>query len=190
MMKLLVWPLLVSLVFPVCLSAAPGSVYGKALQRAQNVINQAEQARILPPDPGKRFELAQNFSQAVLKKKLKSYPASGVAGINQMLARKIITPNMIGVTKQRVTEKELSIAWFGSEANKVKGKEVFPLFITKPSHGEIVVGYTDGVVKRIKSRPRTVTGVIQVLRSGAKSKKSSLWAAYLKTARAIDKASK
>ena len=107
-----------------------------------------------------------------------------------MLARKIITPDMIGVPKQRVTEKELPIAWFGGEANKVKGKEVFPLFITKPSSGEIIVGFTDGVVKKIKSRPRTVTGVVQILRAGAKNKKSSLWAAYLKTARAIDRASK
>ena len=198
MMKWFAWPLLMCLIFPVCLSGAPGSIYGKALQKARNVTSQAERSRTLPPEKPRpvpapavnRFEQAQKLARILFKKKLKSYPASGFTGVNQLLARKIITPAMIGAKKQRVTEKELSIAWFGTQANKANGKEGFPLFITKPAFGEIVVGYTDGTVKRVKSRPRTVTGVIQILRAGAKNKKSSLWAVYLNTARMIDKASK
>lgn len=186
------------LLFPVLVSAAPGSIYGKALQKARDVSSQAEKSRTLPPAkpvPAKTSfdqKKAKELFSAITRAKLKRYPKSGAAGINEMLAKKIISPAQLQLPakKTSVSEKELMIAWFGSEAGKVKNKEVFPLFFTKPAAGTVVVVFNNGTVTTLKKRPRSVTGVISILRSTAKNKKSNLWSSYLKAAGRIDKASK
>lgn len=199
MLKNLLLFLLCSACFPALVSAAPASVYGKALQRAKQVSAQASQSRQqLPPQPDPAAKVRRNIAaeaKTLIKKlrdaKLDTYPVSGAAGVNELLAKKIIKPASFGLPPGtvRVTERELAYAWFGSEANKA-GNGVFPLIVSKPSAGPVSVCFTDGSVIEIKSRPRTVTGVISVLRSRAKDKKSPLWEHYFKTARAIDKASK
>ena len=188
-----------SVSFPALVFAAPASVYGKALQRATQVSNQASQSRQqLPPQPASAAKKqrssaaeAKMLSKNLRDAKLDTYPVSGAAGVNELLAKKLIKPESFGLPSGtvRIAERDLVYAWFGSEANKA-GNGVFPLFVTKPSAGPVSVGFTDGSVVEIKSRPRTVTGVISVLRSRAKDKKSPLWERYFKTARAIDKASK
>ena len=72
-----------------------------------------------------------------------------------MLAKKIIYPAQLQLPAEKtsVSEKELMIAWFGSEAGKVKNKEVFPLFFTKPAAGTVVVVFNNGTVTTLKKRP-------------------------------------
>ena len=205
MMKKWFFPVAALFLMPALLKAAPASVYGKALQRARGVAGQAERSReALPPPPAPkpapksapkpapdRMGLSRDFSGAVFKAKLKRYPVSGVAGVNELLRKKIILPHHLGIAPgQPVSEKTLPFAWFGAEANRVRGKGVFPLFITKPAFGPVTVGFTDGRVIQLKERPRTVTGVIHILRSTAKNKKSSLWTIYQTAAGKIDRASK
>lgn len=199
-MKKCLFPVAALFLLPLLLTAAPASIYGKALQKARNVTGQAEQSRRLPPKPAPkpaprtsfdRFTASKEFSRAIFKAKLKRYPVSGVAGINDLLKRKIALRGYFDLRhEQPVSEKNLSVAWFGAEANRVRGKGVFPLFITKPSFGPVIVGFTDGSVIQLKERPRTVTGVIHILRSTAKNKKSSLWTIYQTAAGKIDRASK
>ena len=205
MMKKWLFPVAALFLMPAFLDAAPASVYGKALQRARGVAGQAEKSRTLPPEPARkpvpppaapkpapdRMGLSRDFSSAVFKAKLKRYPVSGVAGVNELLNKKIILPHHLGIAPgQSVSEKTLPFAWFGAEANRVRGKGVFPLFITKPAFGPVTVGFTDGKVIQLKERPLTVTGVIHILRSTAKNKKSSLWTIYQTAAGKIDRASK
>ena len=188
------------LLMPVLLTAAPASIYGKALQKARNVTSQAERSRTLPEEKPAakpaapavdRVKLAKDFSAGVFKAKMKRYPVSGAAGINQMIQKKIIPANILGKElKLPVTEKNLPVAWFGTEANRARNKGVFPLFVTKPAYGKVIAGFTDGSVVVLKQQPKTVTGVIHILRSTAKNKKSSLWTNYQIAAGKIDKASK
>jgi hypothetical protein len=189
----------VSLILPLSVSAA-GSVYGRALQKARNVAGQAERSRAALPDDGKpaapkpaapdALARAKQLSAAVAK--LKTYPPTGAKGVNELLTKKLVDPASLGLEagKTNVTEKELSLAWFGTEANSARGKGVFPLFVSKPARGAVVVGFTDGSVKRLDNRPRSVTGVISVLRTGASNGKDPLWESYRKAARAIDRAEK
>ena len=184
---------------PSFLYAAPASVYGKALQRARNVSSRAEQSRALPPEKPaprpaapavNRLALAGEFARAVSKAGLKRYPVSGAAGVATLIERKIVPPRILGkALRLPLTEKELPIAWFGNEANRA-GKEVFPLFVSKPAFGPVIVGFTDGGVIQLKQSPRSVTGVINILRSTAPNKKSPLWNNYQRTAGSIDRSSK
>ena len=188
---------------PFFLCAAPASVYGKALQRARNVSSRAEQSRALPPEKTvsrpvpppsapavDRLALAGEFSRAVSKAKLKRYPVSGAAGVARLIERKIVPPRILGKDlRLPLTEKALPVAWFGNEANRA-GKEVFPLFVTKPAFGPVIVGFTDGRVVQLKQSPRSVTGVINILRSTAPNKKSPLWNNYQRAAGSIDRSSK
>ena len=184
---------------PVLLTAAPASIYGKALQSARNVSAQAQKSRTLPPEQKKKapatapdkMKYARDFSAFVFKAKLKRYPVSGAQGINELIRKKIIPANIFGKTvKMPVSEKNLQVAWFGTEANRAKGKGVFPLFVTKPAFGPVFAGLTDGSVIQLKNRPKSVTGVINILRSNGKNKKNALWTDYQKTAGKIDRASK
>ena len=188
---------------PLLLYAAPASIYGKALQRARNVSSHAEQSRALPPEKTvarpvaptaapavSRLALAEEFSRAVSKAKLKRYPVSGAAGVAKLIERKIVPPRILGkALRLPLTEKSLPIAWFGNEANRA-GKEVFPLFVSKPAFGPVIVGFTDGKVVQLKQSPRSVTGVINILRSTAPNKKSPLWNNYQRAAGSIDRSSK
>lgn len=188
---------------PALLNAAPASVYGKALQRAKNVASHAEQSRALPPEKPaarpvppppapavNRQELAGEFSRAVFKARLKRYPVSGAAGVAKLIESKIVPPRILGKNlRLPLTEKGLPVAWFGSEANRA-GKEVFPLFVTKPAFGPVIVGFTDGRVIQLRQSPRSVTGVINILRSTAPNKRHTLWNNYLRTAGTIDRNSK
>lgn len=182
---------------PVLLKAAPASIYGKALQSARNVSAQAQKSRTLPPEPAKKapapdkMKYAKDFSAFVFKAKLKRYPVSGAQGINELLKKKIIPANVFGKPiPMPVSEKNLPVAWFGTEANKAKGKGVFPLFVTKPAFGSVFAGFTDGSVIQLKNRPKSVAGVINILRSSGKNKKNTLWTNYQRTAGKIDRASK
>ena len=182
---------------PVLLKAAPASIYGKALQSARNVSAQAQKSRTLPPEPAKKapapdkMKYAKDFSAFVFKAKLKRYPVSGAQGINELLKKKIIPANVFGKPiSMPVSEKNLPVAWFGTEANKAKGKGVFPLFVTKPAFGPVFAGFTDGSVIQLKNRPKSVAGVINILRSSGKNKKNTLWTNYQRTAGKIDRASK
>lgn len=189
-----------SLVLPLSVFAAPGSIYGKALQKARNVAGQAEKSRAALPGDDKPaapkpaapevLARAQQFSAAVAK--LETYPPTGAKGVNELLAKKLVDPASLGLEagKTGVTEKELSLAWFGTEANSARSKGAFPLFISKPARGTVIVGFTDGSVKRLDNRPRGVTGVISILRSQAADAKDPLWESYRKAARAIDRAGK
>ena len=188
---------------PVLLCAAPASVYGKALQRARDVSSRAEQRRALPPEKPaprpvpppaapavNRLVLAAEFARAVTKAGLKRYPVSGAAGVARLIERKIVPPRILGKNlRLPLTEKTLPIAWFGNEANRA-GKEVFPLFVSKPAFGPVIVGFTDGGVIQLKQSPRSVTGVINILRSTAPNKKSPLWNNYQRTAGIIDRNTK
>lgn len=184
---------------PVLLAAAPASIYGKALQSARNVSAQAQKSRTIAPEQKKkapaaaqdRMKCAKDFSASVFKAKLKRYPVSGAQGINELLKKKIISANIFGrQVKIPVSEKNLPVAWFGTEANRAKGKGVFPLFVTKPAFGPVFAGFTDGSVIQLKASPKSVTGVINILRSNGKNKKNALWTNYQRTAGKIDRASR
>ncbi|MBQ9502075.1 MAG: hypothetical protein IJU70_07970 [Lentisphaeria bacterium] len=199
MLKKIVVLSVASLVLPLSVSAA-GSVYGRALQKARNVAGQAEKSRAALPDDDRpaspkpaapdALDRAKQFSAAVAK--LETYPPTGAKGVNELLAKKLADPASLGLAAGRtnITEKELSIAWFGTEANSARGKGVFPLFISKPAKGAVVVGFTDGSVKRLDNRPRGVTGVISILRAQSSDGRDPLWESYRKAARAIDRAAK
>ena len=199
--KIVVLPVAV-LLLPLSLSAVPGSVYGKALQKARNVAGQAEKSRSALPGDRKAapapkaasdaLTRAQKFSAAVAAAKLETYPPTGARGVNLLLEKKLVDPAVLGLAPGRtnVTEKELSLAWFGTEANSARGKGVFPLFISKPAKGAVVVGFTDGSVRRLDNRPRGVTGVISILRAKASNGRDPLWESYRKAARAIDGAAR
>ena len=187
------------LLIPVMLAAAPASIYGKALQSARNISAQAQKSRTLQPEQKKaapapaqdKMKCAKDFSALIFKAKLKRYPVSGAPGINELIKKKIIPANIFGKQiKMPVSEKNLPVAWFGTEANKSKGKGVFPLFVTKPAFGPVFAGFTDGSVIQLKNRPKSVTGVINILRSNDKNKKNTLWTNYQRTAGKIDRASK
>ena len=199
MMKMKISSVAALFLMPVLLAAAPASIYGKALQSARNVSAQAQKSRTLPPEPAKKapapapdkMKCAKDFSALIFKAKLKRYPVSGAQGVNELLKKKIIPANIFGKpVKMPVSEKNLPVAWFGTEANKAKGKGVFPLFVTKPAFGPVFAGFTDGSVIQLKNRPKSVTGVINILRSNDKNKKNTLWISYQKTAGKIDRASK
>ena len=199
MMKMKISSVAALFLMPVLLAAAPASIYGKALQSARNVSAQAQKSRTLPPEQKKKapapaqnkMKCAKDFSALIFKAKLKRYPVSGAQGINELLRKKIIPANIFGKQiKMPVSEKNLPIAWFGTEANKAKGKGVFPLFVTKPAFGPVFAGFTDGSVIQLKNRPKSVTGVINILRSNDKNKKNAIWTNYQKTAGKIDRASK
>ena len=184
---------------PVLLAAAPASIYGKALQSARNVSAQAQKSRTLAPEQKKkapvpaldRMKCAKDFSALIFKANLKRYPVSGAQGINELLKKKIIPANIFGrQIKMPVSEKNLPVAWFGTEANRAKGKGAFPLFVTKPAFGPVFAGFTDGSVIQLKKRPKSVAGVINILRSNDKNKKNAIWTNYQKTAGKIDRASK
>ncbi len=198
MLKIAFYAAVVSL-SPILLCAAPASIYGKALQRARNVSSRAEQSRALPPEKPvprpaapvvNRLALAEDFSRAVSRARLKRYPVSGASGVAELIAKRIVSPRILGHDlKLPLSEKSLPVAWFGSEANRA-GKQVFPLFVTKPVFGPVIVGFTDGRVIQLKQSPRSVTGVINILRSTAPNKKSPLWNNYQRTAGTIDRSSK
>ncbi|MBR1952930.1 MAG: hypothetical protein IKA32_10155 [Lentisphaeria bacterium] len=200
MMKMKISSVAALFLLPVLLAAAPASIYGKALQSARNVSAQAQQSRTIAPEQKKkapaatvqnRMKYAKNFSASVFKAKLKRYPVSGAQGINELLEKKIIPENIFGrQVKRPVSEKNLPVAWFGTEANKAKGKGVFPLFVTKPAFGPVFAGFTDGSVIQLKNSPKSVTGVINILRSNGKNKKNVLWTNYQRTAGKIDRASR
>ena len=201
MMKMKISSVAALFLMPVLLTAAPASIYGKALQRARSVSAQAEKSRTLPPEPQKkapvpapapdRMKLAKDFSAVVFRAKLKRYPVSGAQGINELIKKNIISANILGKEiKMPVSEKNLPIAWFGTEANSAKGKGVFPLFVTKPAFGPVLAGFTDGSVIELKKRPKSVAGVINILRSNDKNKKNAIWTNYQRTAGKIDRASK
>ena len=198
MVKNLILFLAVCLVLPPVVCGAPSSVYGKALQKAKNVTAQSERSRAVPEEKKQaapKFSIsakqAGEIAAAIKKAKLKRYPVSGAQGVKDLLERKILTPELLGLPagKNAFLEKELPIAWFGTEANKAQ-KQLFPLFIIKPGCGEVSAGFTNGTVTTLKKAPRSVTGTISVLRSSAKNKKSALWDSYLKRARKIDRSSK
>ena len=120
MMKKWFFPVAALFLMPAFLDAAPASVYGKALQRARGVAGQAEKSRTLPPEPARkpvlppaapksapdRMGLSRDFSSAVFKAKLKRYPVSGVAGVNELLRKKIVLPHHLGIAPgQSVSEK-------------------------------------------------------------------------------------
>ena len=201
MQKKFILPFAALFLMPVLLTAAPAGIYGKALQKARNVAGQAERSRAIAPEKSAvkpavpqapdRLAAAKDFSRELAKAKLKSYPASGAAGINELLKKKIVSSRFFGTdVKVPVTEKKLPVAWFGTEANLARAQGVFPLFVTKPASGPVIAGFTDGSVIQLKQRPRTVTGVINILRSTAKNKKSTFWIKYRNAAGKIDKASK
>lgn len=201
MLKKIVVLSVASLLLPLSLSAVPGSVYGKALQKARNVAGEAEKSRAVLPDDGKAaskaaapdaFARAKKFSDAVAAAKLETYPPTGARGVRVLLEKKLVDPAVLGLAPGRtnVAEKDLSLAWFGTEANSARGKGVFPLFISKPAKGAVIVGFTDGSVKRLDNRPRGVTGVISILRAKASNGRDPLWESYGKAARAIDRAAR
>ena len=200
MMKMKISSVAALFLMPVLLAAAPASIYGKALQSARNVSAQAQKSRTIAPEQKKKapaatvqnqMKYAKNFSASVFKAKLKRYPVSGAQGINELLKKKIISANIFGrQVKIPVSEKNLPVAWFGTEANRAKGKGVFPLFVTKPAFGPVFAGFTDGSVIQLKASPKSVTGVINILRSNGKNKKNVLWTNYQRTAGKIDRASR
>ena len=201
---------------PSLLPAAPSSVYGRALQKARSVTAQAEKSRALPeekkpeekkPEEKKPEEKkteaaprkapdaltrAQEFSRAVAAAGLKKYPPSGARGVNELLAQKIVTCAQLQLEegKSSVSEKDLSIAWFGTEAALAGDKKGFPLFVTKPARGAVIAGFPDGSVRRLANRPRGVAGVISILKAESPSSGDPLWESYRKTARSIDRASR
>lgn len=191
---------------PALLPAAPASVYGRALQKARNVTAQAEKSRALPEEKKseeKKTEAAprkapdalaraQEFSRAVAAAGLKKYPPSGARGVNELLAKKIVTCAQLQLDegKTSFSEKELAIAWFGTEAALAGDKKGFPLFVSKPARGAVIVGFPDGSVRRLANRPRGVAGVISILKAESPAGGDPLWESYRKTARSIDRASK
>ena len=194
-------------VLPSLLQAAPSSVYGRALQKARNVTAQAEQSRALPAEkkpeekkpeaaprkvPADPLARAQEFSRAVAAAGLKKYPPSGARGVNELLAQKIVSCAQLQLEegKSAVAEKELFLAWFGTEAALAGNRKGFPLFVTKPARGAVIVGFPDGTVRRLANRPRGVTGVISILKAESPEKNDPLWESYRKAARAIDRSSR
>jgi len=186
---------------PSLLPAAPGSVYGRALQKARSVTAQAEKSRTLPEEqrsgaaPQKAPDAlarAQEFSRAVAAAGLKKYPPSGARGVNELLAKKIVTCAQLQLAEDKtsVAEKELAIAWFGTEAALAGDKKGFPLFVSKPARGAVIVGFPDGSVRRLTNRPRGVTGVISILKAESPEKSDPLWESYSRTARSIDRSSR
>ena len=196
----------VCFVLPSLLPAAPSSVYGRALQKARSVTAQAEKSRALPEEkkpeekktgtaPQKAPDAlarAQEFSRAVAAAGLKKYPPSGARGVNELLAKKIVTCAQLQLEegKTQVAEKELAIAWFGTEAALAGDKKGFPLFVSKPARGAVIVGFPDGTVRRLANRPRGVAGVISILKAESPESGDPLWESYRKTARSIDRSSK
>ena len=142
------------------------------------------------------LNILENFQ--INNKTIKKYfiihndPPSGARGVNELLAKKIVTCAQLQLDegKTSVAEKELAVAWFGTEAGQAGGKKGFPLFVTKPARGAVIVGFPDGTVRRLDNRPRGVTGVISILKAESPEKNDPLWESYGRTARDIDRSSR